>query len=209
MTAMNLLRIPMILGCVLACASIGTAVQALRITGTPQEFRSLARIKVPVHHAIRDDAERIGRNSVIVETIESPELKRRASNRVNALNPGLQAGDVTIRADQALDSDVFNILVTGTEPKGTRLFLDALLDEFVAFRITVSSLSNPPPPKEYLQSLTVVLQHASPATEYLEDWRLPIAMGAGGGGLLGGLVGLVLSLLLVRSPKPPQIPAAP
>lgn len=123
MTAMSLLRIPMILGCVLAGASIGTAVQAFRITGKPLEFRSLAIIKVPVHHPIRDDAERIGRINVIIETIESPELMRRALNRVKALNPGLKAGDVTIRAAQALDYDVFNIFVTGTEPKGSRFFL--------------------------------------------------------------------------------------
>lgn len=197
----------MILGCVLAGASVGTAVQALRIISKPMEFRSEAIIVVPVHHPIRDDAERIGRINVIIETVESPELKRRASNRVKALNPGLKAGDVTIRAAQALDNDVFNILATGTEPKGTRLFLDALIDEFVLFRIHAHSLSNPPPPKEYLQSLTAVQQRASAATEYFEDWRLPIAIGAGGGGLLGALVGLVLRLIIVRSPKTPQIPA--
>lgn len=208
MTAMNLLRIPMILGCVLAGTSIGTAVQTIRITGRPMEFRSEAIIKVPVHHPIRDDAERIGRINVIIETIESPELKRRALNRVKALNPGLKAGDVKIQAVEGQESDVFNILATGTEPKGTRLFLDALIDEFVLFRIHAHSLSNPPPPKEYLQSLTAVQQRASPATEYLEDWRLPIALAAGGGGLLGAFIALVLSLLIVRTPKPPPVPAA-
>lgn len=205
---MNLLRIPMILGCVLAGTSIGTAVQALRIISKPMEFRSEAIIKVPVHHPIRDDAERIGRINVIIETIESPELKRRAFNRVKALNPGLKAGDVKIQAVEGKESEVFNILATGTEPKGTRLFLDALIDEFVLFRIHAHSLSNPPPPKEYLQSLTAVQQRASPATEYLEDWRLPIALAAGGGGLLGAFIALVLSLLIVRTPKPPQVPAA-
>jgi len=33
-------------------------------------------------------------------------------------------------------------------------------------------------------------------------------VGAGGGALLGGLIGLVLSLILVRSPEPPQMPTA-
>ncbi len=59
-----------------------------------------------------------------------------------------------------------------------------------------------------LAEYITVLERATPATEQVEDWRLPIAAGAGGGGLLGALVGLALSLLLVRSPKPPQIPAA-
>jgi uncharacterized protein involved in exopolysaccharide biosynthesis len=47
-----------------------------------------------------------------------------------------------------------------------------------------------------------IQERASPASENVEDWKLPIALGAGGGGLLGGFIGLVLSLLIVRAPKP-------
>ncbi len=51
-----------------------------------------------------------------------------------------------------------------------------------------------------------IQERASPASEHIEDWKMPVALGAGGGALLGALVGIVLSLLLIRSPKPPQIP---
>ena len=196
-----------ILVCALMGASIGTVFQALRITGRPQEFRSLATIKIPALHSVPDGAERIERGNLIVETIESPELKRRAWYRVNALNPNLKTGDVAIQAAQAKGSAVFNILATGTDPKVTRLFLDALIDEFVIFRINISRMSDPEPPVEFLQSLTVVQQRALPATEHLEDWDLPIALGVGGGGLLGALMGFLLSLLIVRGPKPPQVTA--
>jgi uncharacterized protein involved in exopolysaccharide biosynthesis len=53
-----------------------------------------------------------------------------------------------------------------------------------------------------------IQERATPAFENVEDWVMPIAVGAGGGALLGGLIGLVLSLILVRSPEPPQMPTA-
>ncbi len=70
----------------------------------------------------------------IIEPLESAELKRRALERVRALNPDLREVDVEIRVVQTKGSAIFNILATGTEPKYTRIFLDALLDEFIAFR---------------------------------------------------------------------------
>lgn len=205
---MTFLRLLIILGCAILGSCMGIFFQVRHITGRPQEFRSLATIKLSEKHPIRDDAERRGRNNVIIETLESPEMKRRTWDRVNALNPGLNIGEVAVRAESASENDVFNILATGTEPKATRLFLDALLDEFVAFRITAYSRSDPGPSEEYLQSLTAVMQRATPAAEYVEDWVQPVVVGAGGGGLPGGLLGLMLSLLIVRSPRPTQMPAA-
>ena len=53
-----------------------------------------------------------------------------------------------------------------------------------------------------------IQERATPASENVEDWVLPVAVGACGGGFLAGLVGFALSLLILRSPKPPQIPTA-
>jgi len=75
----------------------------------------------------------------ITETIESAEMKRRALERVRALNPELKDKecDVEIRVAQTRGSAIFNIIATGSEPKYTRIFLDALLDEFIAFRQSI------------------------------------------------------------------------
>jgi beta-lactamase regulating signal transducer with metallopeptidase domain len=70
----------------------------------------------------------------IIESIESRELRRRALDRVRALHPDLKESEVEIQASQNKGSAIFNIRATGAEPKYTRVFLDALLDEFVAFR---------------------------------------------------------------------------
>lgn len=70
----------------------------------------------------------------IIETLESSEMRRRALDRVRALHPEIKESDVSISARQAKGSAIFNVVATGQEPKYTRIFLDALLDEFIAFR---------------------------------------------------------------------------
>jgi hypothetical protein len=70
----------------------------------------------------------------IIETLESAEMRRHALERVRALNPDLKEADIDIHVTQNKGSAIFNITAIGTEPKFTRVFLDALLDEFRAFR---------------------------------------------------------------------------
>ena len=70
----------------------------------------------------------------IIESIESSELRRRALDRIRALHPDMKESEVEIQVSQNKSSAIFNVRATGTEPKYTRVFLDALLDEFIAFR---------------------------------------------------------------------------
>ncbi len=53
-----------------------------------------------------------------------------------------------------------------------------------------------------------IQERATVAAEVVEDWKMPIAVGALGGGILGAVVGLMLSLLIPRSSAPPPIPSA-
>lgn len=52
-----------------------------------------------------------------------------------------------------------------------------------------------------------IQERATPAAENVEDWVLPVTVGVLGGGLLGAVVGFLLSLILVR-PSVPPLPAA-
>ena len=332
-------RLIIILGIAFIGASIGTFLQARRITGRPQEFRSLAKLvaggQMVFNNAITWREQQQDFYGTIIETIESAEMKRRAWERVKALNPDLKDSDVDIRVAQTKGSAIFNILATGTEPKYTRIFLDALLDEFISFRQSIREQAQGKVLQQFLQEVVTrqksmedsaakleqartrgvdtlsvrsdqerlvvrlnnqrnqrddlrlkiksmkdddaaraplqtqleateseiqeiekdlarwepalaelktlqekhdadklayeklfnevekvqsvfnmaadyvaIQERATPASENVEDWVLPIAVGAGGGGLMGGLVGLVLSLIIVSSPKPPQIPTA-
>jgi|GEM_PF-325600 len=125
----------------LLTASIGVCVQALRITGRPQEFRSLAKLvaggSLQLDNSISWREQQADFYGTIIETVESAEMKRRALERVRALNPDVKDSDVEIRVAQTKGSAIFNILATGSEPKYTRIFLDALLDEFISFRQSI------------------------------------------------------------------------
>lgn len=332
-------RLIIILGCAFIGASIGTALQALRITKKPQEFRSLAKLVAGGQLVSNDSVswreQQEDFYGTIIETIESAEMSRRALERVRALNPDLKDCDVAIRVARTKGSAIFNILATGSEPKYTKIFLDALLDEFISFRQSFREQKQGKVLQQFLQEVVTrqksmedsaakleqarargvdtlsvrsdqerlvvrlnnqrnqrddlrlkikamkdddaaraplqtqleaaeseiqdiekdlarweaplaelktqqekfrtdklaydklfeqvekiqsvfnsqsdfvaIQERAIPAYENVEDWVLPIAVGAGGGALLGGLIGLVLSLILVRSPEPPQIPTA-
>ncbi|MEQ1747906.1 MAG: M56 family metallopeptidase [Prosthecobacter sp.] len=70
----------------------------------------------------------------IIETLESAEMKKRALARARALHADLKDANVDIRVSQTKGSAIFNVFAVGSEPKFTKIFLDAMLDEFIAFR---------------------------------------------------------------------------
>ncbi|MBL9134127.1 MAG: hypothetical protein JNG86_23135, partial [Verrucomicrobiaceae bacterium] len=125
----------------LLTASIGVCVQALTITGKPQVFRSLAKLvaggKMVIGNEVNWQEQLQDFYGTIIETIESAEMIRKARERVHALHPDLKDSDVEIRVAQTKGSAIFNILATGSEPKYTQIFLNALLDEFIAFRQSI------------------------------------------------------------------------
>lgn len=126
----------------LLTASIGVCVQALRITGKPQSYISLAKLVA----GGRMTGSGTGTGVVqyqeyltdfygtIIETIESSEMRRRALDRVRALHPDMKESEVEIQVSQNRGSAIFNVRAFGTEPKYTKIFLDSLLDEFINFR---------------------------------------------------------------------------
>lgn len=124
----------------LLTASIGVCFKALMITGKPQEYMSLAKLVAggrmvsnaaagPSYIEYLQDFY-----GTIIETLGSAEMRKRALERVRALNPDLKESDVDVHVTQNKGSAIFNVYATGTEAKFTRIFLDALLDEFRAFR---------------------------------------------------------------------------
>ncbi|OYW73458.1 MAG: hypothetical protein B7Z37_21440 [Verrucomicrobia bacterium 12-59-8] len=82
-------------------------------------------------------AQQADHYGTIIETIESAEMKRRALERVRALNPNLKDKDVEILAAQVKGTTMFGVQAVSTDGKYAKIFLDALLDEFIAFRQSV------------------------------------------------------------------------
>lgn len=124
---------------VLVGASAGVYLQALRITGKPQTFISLAKLvaggRMAGAYTKRGPPDYLQDfYGTIIETLESSEMRRRALDRVRALHPELKETEVKIQVSQNRGSAIFNVRAFGSDPKYTRIFLDALLDEFIAFR---------------------------------------------------------------------------
>lgn len=125
---------------------IGVIVLALASTRLeflprPQTFTSLAKLVaggrvVATEGNVNWQEQMTDFYGTIIETLESAEMKKRALARVQALHPELKQvkANVDIRVMQTKGSAIFNVFATGEEPKFTKVFLDALLDEFIAFR---------------------------------------------------------------------------
>ena len=159
----------------LLTASIGVCVQALRITGRPQEFRSLAKLVAGGQLAFNDSVtwreQQQDFYGTIIETVESAEMKHRALERVRALNPDVKDSDVEIRVAQTKGSAIFNILATGSEPKYTRIFLDALLDEFIGFRQNIREQAQGKVLQQFLQEVVTKQKVMEDSLESLTKFK--------------------------------------
>ncbi|MDB6139317.1 MAG: hypothetical protein JWO94_2389 [Verrucomicrobiaceae bacterium] len=123
----------------LLTASIGVCVQALRITSKPQSYVSLAKLVAGGRMVVGGSA--VGYQEylndfygTIIETLESSEMRKHALERVRLLYPDLKEADVEVRVSQNRGSAIFNVAVVGSDHEYSQVFLNALLDEFKAFR---------------------------------------------------------------------------
>jgi len=107
----------------------------------------------------------------IIETLESAEMKKRAMARVHALHPDLKDSNVDIRVAQTKGSAIFNVFASGSEPKFTKIFLDALLDEFVAFRQQIRRQGLDRSLKTFTETVAKKGKELQERTEKLEAFR--------------------------------------
>ena len=271
-------RITILLVCALLGVSVGAIIQIIRLSNRGPEFRSLAKI-VAGDYASRDNITYQENLKplyrAIIETLESPEMKRRALERVRAQQPELNEADVEIRVAQDMDNAMLYALATASEPKYARTYLDALLDEFISARMNQqeqaftqrhqplitelddwqhqvevaekevakirSEVADPktPTPPGWLSRLNeekevqyraeaarsrasakveqarqafkaesdyiTVQERATMASEDIEDWTLPIAVGVIVGGMVGSVTGMLMGFVFVRL-TPPLLP---
>ncbi len=127
----------------LLTAAIAVCFQALRITGKATEYVALGKIVA----GLKVSPGREGPGGEVVsnmmqaefygtqiEILEGGELRRRALERVRSLHPELKEIDVEVRVTQTKGSSILNVAAVGEEAKYTRVYLDSLLDEYIAFR---------------------------------------------------------------------------
>lgn len=190
-------------------STVGVAIQAARVTAAPPSYISLAKLVAggrmvmgSESKAQLDPASLEGYFQEAVVALEGKEIGRRAADRVRALNPDLRQVEVIVKASRNPGSSIINVRAFGAERKYTRIFLDAVVDEFMVSRQDATSS------KAKVPTFTV-MERASPSVENLPDWIVPIFIGVVAGGLGGLLVALFIGALVRprnRAASPPELP---
>lgn len=171
--------------------SLGVYVSVSRIIDEPTEFCSTAKLVTAHGFAPEIRSQTLSDPrffNTVISIIESADLQRRALDRVRALHPDLQEVAVRTRASQPKDTAFLNLSANSVDPKYTKIFLNALIDEFLILRKEMREKMGA------LGSDVAVLEHPSPAVEKLSNWVIPISIGA----LVGGLAGVAVAHQLRR-----------
>ena len=126
----------------LLTASIGVCFQALRITGKPVEYKSVATM-VAGGRVVDQSAQAVWQEQLqdfygtIIETLQGGSLKNKALTRMRTVYPDMKESEVEIRVLQNKGSAIFNVMATGREGDYTQKFLNSLIDEFISQRAQV------------------------------------------------------------------------
>ncbi|MEZ5387489.1 MAG: M56 family metallopeptidase [Prosthecobacter sp.] len=107
----------------------------------------------------------------IIETLESVEMKRRALERVRALNPKLTDQSVEIDVTQHKRSALFDVRSRCKDEKYARIFLDALLDEFISFRQGIREQAQGKNLQVFLQEVVKAQKVMEERTQALEAFQ--------------------------------------
>ncbi len=204
--AKKLQRLVIVLVTVFSGAVISTLLQVFVLQDEAPMYQSVGKLVVrsPFSHTESGNlwqSQTKDFHDTIIETIESREMKRRATDKVFALIPELISCEVRVKVRQLGNSDVFNVITTSKDPKVTAIFLETLLDEFISFRATDNDRGS-----EKMDG-AIVQERASPAAKVLGDWEEAAVSGALTGGVSGLVAGLLLALIFVRPEK--EAPSSP
>ncbi|MCF7787208.1 MAG: M56 family metallopeptidase [Prosthecobacter sp.] len=155
----------------------------------PPLYQSEAKLVAagPKDAGVNGQIRRMDVYAAIIETLESAEMKRRALERVRALYPDQEEKDVEIHAAQIKDSTSFRVQALSESGKYARVFLDALVDEFIAHRQVLrekavgEKVQKSGQESMQMQSLTkesmdfvAIQERAKPATEVVQSGLIPV-----------------------------------
>lgn len=161
--------------CMASGAAVGVSWAAFEFSSKPQLFRSSAKIIAGSRPSLEQEVSWEEASTdfygAIIETLTSPEMTRRAQERVMALHPDLTRSAVEIGVTQSKGSAIFSILATSGEPEYTQIFLNALLDEFIAFRKEIRDQSKSTALSKFLAETEKTQKAVSEALNVLEKAR--------------------------------------
>lgn len=127
----------------LLTTALGLGLQAWVVLSSPPQYQSSGRLMVSGKIALPEGAvyseEAVNFFGTQLELLQSSEVARRADARVMALNPNLEKMPVKLFATVIPKTSVFSITAQGAQPQQTKAYLDAVMDEYIAYRRSLRS----------------------------------------------------------------------
>ena len=118
--------------------SVGLAVQAWHSLTSPITYQSVARILVSGKIALPENGmyneEAVNFFGTQEELMQSAEVRRRATARVQSLRPDLSPVSVSIQVSQIPRTSIFVLVASATQPDYVKAYLNATMEEYIALR---------------------------------------------------------------------------
>lgn len=124
----------------LVCVSLAVCFEAYNVAKQPATFASTGRmwvngkISLPQGQGTLYNEEWVNFFGTQILLMESREVQNRARNRVQALQPNLKPVPVDLQVSQSPRTSVFVFEAKGGDPAYVQAYLDACMDEYIAFK---------------------------------------------------------------------------
>ncbi len=127
----------------LLTTAVGLGLQAWMVLSAPPQYQSSGRLMVSGKINLPEGAvyneEAANFFGTQLELLQSTEVARRADARVMALNPNLEKVPVRLFATIIPKTSIFAVTAQGLQPQQTKAYLDAVMDEYIAYRRSMRS----------------------------------------------------------------------
>lgn len=159
----------------LLTTAVGLGLQAWMILSAPPKYQSSGRLMVSGKIALPDGAvyneEAANFFGTQLELLQSSEVARRADARVMALNPNLEKAPVSLYASVIPKTSIFQVTAQGLQPQQTKAYLDAVLDEYIAYRRSMRSDKSEVTLSAITDQVVDLEKDLRKAEEELFDWQ--------------------------------------
>ena len=159
----------------LLTTAIGLGLQAWVVLSAPPQYQANGRLMVSGKIAVPDGAmyteEAANFFGTQLELLQSGEVARRADARVMALNPNFEKVPVRLFASIIPKTSIFSVTAQGLQPQQTKAYLDAVMDEYIAYRRSLRSDKSDVTLSAITDQLVDLEKELRKAEEGLFDWQ--------------------------------------
>ena len=159
----------------LLTTAVGLGLQAWMVLSAPPKYQSGGRLMVSGKINLPEGAvyneEAANFFGTQLELLQSSEVARRADARVMALNPNLEKVPVSLFATIIPKTSIFQVTAQGLQPQQTKAYLDAVMDEYIAYRRTMRSDKSEVTLSAITDQVVDLEKELRKAEEDLFDWQ--------------------------------------